>query len=58
MINKETVKTKTKEWAPKLAFSAVAGFTGLAAVALYRTYKHFDRALDSAFKEDLPKDNY
>ena len=35
----DSVKEKAAEWAPKVAFFAVFGFTGLAAVGLYRGYK-------------------
>ena len=33
---KQTLKEKTKKWGPKIVFFAVFGFTGLAAISIYK----------------------
>ena len=36
---KDKIREQTKVWAPRVAFFAVFGFTGLAAISLYKGYK-------------------
>ena len=32
----QTIKEQTKKWGPKIAFFAAFGFTGLAAIVIYK----------------------
>lgn len=36
---KDKIREQTKVWGPRVAFFAVFGFTGLAAIGLYKGYK-------------------
>ena len=51
---KQTVKEKTKKWGPKIAFFAAFGFTGLAAIGIY---KGIQQIRDIEFNwDDISKD--
>jgi hypothetical protein len=51
---KQTLKEQTKKWGPKIAFFAVFGFTGIAAVGIY---KGIQKVRDMEFDwDDISKD--
>lgn len=52
---KDKVREQTKIWGPRIAFFAVFGFTGLAAIGLYKGYKLI-RGIDGADFEITEED--
>jgi hypothetical protein len=52
---KNKVREQTKIWGPRIAFFAVFGFTGLAAIGLYKGYKLI-RGVDDADFEITEED--
>lgn len=47
---KNKVREQTKIWGPRIAFFAVFGFTGLAAIGLYKGYKLIRGINDADFE--------
>ena len=47
---KDKVREQAKVWGPRVAFFAVFGFTGLAAIGLYKGYKLLRGVTDADFE--------
>lgn len=47
---KDKFREQTKIWGPRVAFFAVFGFTGLAAIGLYKGYKAIRGISDADFE--------
>ena len=50
IVMKDKIQEQTKIWGPRVAFFAVFGFTGLAAIGLHKIYKSIRGINDADFE--------